>query len=97
MNKNIIISHEIMHHRNKKKGKLWLIAIKIDMDKSYDKVEWDVLLNILRCLGFEEKFISTSSFSILLNSSSHDLFSLSMGIRQGDPMSSALFTIFFFI
>lgn len=36
---NSIICHEIMHHMTSKKGKLGLMALKIDMAKAYDRVE----------------------------------------------------------
>lgn len=75
MHENIIISHEIMHYMNRKKGKLGFMALKIDMAKAYDKVEWPLLFSIMKHHGFCEKFlaliakyISSSSFSILDNS-----------------------------
>ena len=44
---NTIICQELMHHIQKKKGKMGLMAIKIDMAKAYDKVEWHLLTHIL--------------------------------------------------
>lgn len=38
MNDNIIVSHEIMHYLNKKKGWLSLMALKIDMNRADDRV-----------------------------------------------------------
>lgn len=72
------------------------------MAKAYDRIEWGILVDIKKLLGFGQKFISiihaslsTVSFSILLNGSLFGLFNAGKGIRQGNPISHALFTIFF--
>lgn len=43
INDNIIINHEIMRFMHKKKGVNGFMAIKIDLAKAYDRVEWEVL------------------------------------------------------
>lgn len=41
---NIIISHECVHFlKNKRQGKEGFMAIKLDMSKAYDRVEWGFL------------------------------------------------------
>jgi hypothetical protein len=76
------------------------MAVNIDMEKAFDKMEWSFLLAILTELGFHPKWInwiklciSTSSFSVLQNGSPFGLFSPSKGLRQGDPLSLFLFII----
>lgn len=38
---------------NSKKGKNYYMTVKVDMTKAYDKVEWDVLIRLLRAHSFD--------------------------------------------
>ena len=55
---NMLVAHELMNHINwKRKGKTSEMALKLDMSKAYDQVEWECLQQIMRKLGFHEKCI----------------------------------------
>ena len=57
---NILVAHEMKNHISKKrKGKCGEMAIKLDMSKAYDRVEWECLQQIMMKLGFDMKWIST--------------------------------------
>jgi len=44
---NILVDHEIMNKFKYCEGKKGYVALKLDMKKVYDRIEWDFLLNCL--------------------------------------------------
>ena len=54
---NVLVTFETMHHISKKKGeKVGEMALKLDMSKAYDRVEWVWLEKIMEKLGFAERW-----------------------------------------
>ena len=44
---NAIIVQEIIHTLSKKKGRVGYMVIKIDLEKAYDKLEWNFIKDTL--------------------------------------------------
>ena len=73
---------------------------KLDLEKTYDHINWNFLLTVMRKMGLGEKWagwiswcISSASFSVLVNGTPSGFFQSTRGLRQGDPLSPLLFVI----
>ena len=86
---NTTVAYELLHRmRNRRKGRMGQKAVKLDISKAYDRVEWGFLRQIMLKLGFDPKWvqlaietITIASYSVLINGKSRGFIKLSRGIK----------------
>ncbi|KAK7840574.1 transposon tx1 uncharacterized 149 kda protein [Quercus suber] len=72
---NILMAFETLHYmKHSQSGRSGFMALKLDMSKAYDRVEWKYLELVMKRMGFADKWvdlmlecISSVSYSILIN------------------------------
>lgn len=92
---NLLLATEIVkdYHKDNISSRC---AIKIDISKAFDSVQWPFLLNTLSAMNFPHKFIhciSTPSFSVQVDGELSGYFQSKRGLRQGCSLSPYLFVI----
>lgn len=85
---NVVIVQEIVHNMRKKTGNVVWMAIKLDHEKAYDKINWDFLWSLLTVVGFEATLIdlimfcvTSASLLVLWNGEKNKAFQLSRELQ----------------
>ncbi|GKA46438.1 RNA-directed DNA polymerase, eukaryota, reverse transcriptase zinc-binding domain protein [Tanacetum coccineum] len=96
---NIILAQELLNGYNRK-TKVKKCALNIDLQIAYDTLDWQFLRKILEQFGFHNKMVgwimtcvTITKFTINVIGERIGYFNGGRGLRQGDPISTYLFTI----
>lgn len=94
IHENIIIAQEMLRSMRKMRGKVGFFAIKVDLSKAYDRLNWHFIENILYEVGLPNKLITlimhcvfTVNTNVLWNGQRSEFFSPEKGVCQGDPIT----------
>ncbi|CAN1215535.1 LINE-1 retrotransposable element ORF2 protein [Linum perenne] len=98
---NVMIACEMLHcMKRRQRAKDGEVALKIDISKAFDRVEWSYLSAILLKLGFSERWINPilmcvtgAEYRVLVNNTETEQVIPSRGLRQGCPLSPFLFIL----
>ncbi|XP_059076648.1 secreted RxLR effector protein 78-like [Cryptomeria japonica] len=95
---SILLVSEVIHSMLKEK--IRGMAIKLDVEKAYDRVVWQFLLCVLEKFRFPPQWIACIKFcissvnlSLLVNGSVCGFFPATNGLRQSNPLSPSVFII----
>lgn len=98
---NVLLAFELLHYmKQKKRGGEGEVALKLDVSKAYDRVNWGFLKHQMVQMGFSIKWISwimlcvtTMSYYVRFNRSQIGPIIPWRGLRQGDHLLPYLFLI----
>lgn len=97
---NVVLLWEAVNVLERKKGRTGAFMVNLDLEKAYDRTEWDFIKKVLEFFHFPSQFvkivmhcISSAKISELLNGERLSQFLPSRGIRQVDAISPYIFIL----
>lgn len=61
---NIVLVQEVIHSMRRKSGKKEFMALKIDLEKAYDRIKWSLAEETLREVGIANKLVDLIMFCL---------------------------------
>ena len=91
---NIILVQEVIQMLKSRRGWVGYVALKLDLEKAYDRLEWPFIQETLEYFQMPPtlitlimNIISSTRFHILWNRTPLSKVVPNQGVRQGNPLS----------
>jgi len=90
---NVLLAYELTHFLKSRRASGGLAAIKLDMSKAYDRVEWNFLRKVMIKMGFHNRWVdlimkcvTTVSYRIKVNGEYTEQIYPQRSLRQDDSL-----------
>ena len=98
---NYLVAIKLVHYmKTKTKGNDRSVALKLDISKAYDRMDWSYLKDLMYKMGFSRKWIQwimmcveIVDYSVIVNKEMVGPIIPGRGLTLGDPLSPYLFIL----
>lgn len=98
---NALVAIELVHYmKTKTRGNDRSVALKLDISKAYDRIDWSYLKDVMCKMGFSYRWVDwilmcveTEDYSVIVNKDMVGPIIPVRGLSQGDPLLPYLFIL----